>query len=55
MPDPFLGVPGGPPLTVENPDGVFVGQKHSLYDSGQLIQPQIPGDVDYTVDVPLTE
>lgn len=55
MPDPFLGVPGGPPLTVETPDGVYTGNRHSLYDSGSLIEPLIPGDVDYTVDVPISE
>jgi hypothetical protein len=49
---PFLGVPGGPPLKVENPDGVFLGERHSLYDSGSLPQPVIPGDYDLCRDVP---
>lgn len=48
--NPFLGVPAGA-VRVENPDGVFQGQKHSLYDN-DLVMPVIPGDVDYNRDTP---
>lgn len=45
--DPVFAAPGGPALCVENADGVFMtpGQ-HSLYNSGELPLPTIPGDFD---------
>ncbi len=46
--EPFLGVPQGRPH-VENPDGVFRPDgSHSLYDTGQLPRPTIPGDYENT-------
>lgn len=46
--DPVFAVPGGPGVCVENPDGVFMDSphNHSLYDSGSLSLPIIPGDFD---------
>lgn len=52
MAEPFLGVPKGMPC-VETPDGVFREDgSHSLYDTGLLPSPMIPGDFDInrTVD-----
>lgn len=50
--EPFLGVPAGG-VRVENPDGVFnhSPHAHSLYDTGPLAMPVIPGDFDKNVDV----
>lgn len=43
-PKPMFGVPPGE-VRVENPDGVFRGMKHNLYDGEPpLRQPVIPGD-----------
>lgn len=44
MTGPMFGVPGGT-VRVENPDGVYQGMKHNLYDGqGPVAQPIIPGD-----------
>lgn len=44
MADPMFGVPQGE-VRVENPDGVFQGMKHNLYDTtGCIPQPVIPGN-----------
>lgn len=41
--NPFMGVPQGK-ITVENPDGTYVGPRHSLYDTGGQCVPLVPGD-----------
>lgn len=45
--EPFLGVPKGD-VKVLTPDGTYRGDytNHSLYDTGPLPQPTIPGDFD---------
>lgn len=46
--DPVFAPPGGPGLCVENVDGVYMDDpaNHSLYNSGNLALPTIPGDFD---------
>lgn len=44
MAEPMFGVPKGE-IRVENPDGVYQGLTHNLYDTtGCIPQPVVPGD-----------